>query len=399
MIMKNWDAAFICSNLASLSGIPLRLFRDGTLVALYAMVPLPADPFTLYSEEILASGEAVRYHITPYGHYYGVIQHGSESIVTGPLCPLSPNQSELRETAFLLGLQGKQIDAFIGVLRSIPLIGVESFLRMICLVHYYLSGEKKSVTELAYHDLSADTVPDMPQYDESETPGEVSGGDVHNTLSYESRMLDYIRLGDTVGLSDLFLTSSHGKEGRVALNQLRQAKNTFIITATLVSRAAVDGGVSPEDALSLSDMYIQQCELLTDYQSVSRFQWRMVMDYAERTERIRHGRTVSPFVLEVLRYIREHLFGAVHVQEMANVLHVNRSHLTTRFKRETGITLTEYIRGEKISEAKRLLSLTQSSIQEITIYLGFSSQSHFGNVFKAVTGMTPREYRQTGEPD
>lgn len=389
--MNELDMPFICSNLASLSGIPLRLFKENNEMEIYTMVELPADPFSLYKNEILASDETVWYHVTPQGHYYGVIRHTAGMIVIGPMCQMGSDERDLREMAFLLGLHGKAADGFSAAMRSIPFLGVESFLRMICLVYYYLYGQKKDITDLVFDDTPQDNRNILPHAAERES-GYL---DVHNTLYYEKRMLDYIRLGDIERLREMFLTTSHGRAGQVAANQTRQAKNIFIITTTLASRASIEGGVPAEEAFGISDLYIQQCELLSDDTAVSRLQWRMVMDYASRTERLRHGREFSTFTIEVLKYIRSHLFRAIHINEMAKELHVDRSYLAVKFKQETGVTLTEYIRNEKITEAKRLLGSTNKKLEEIAAYLGFSSQSHFQNTFKKYAGLTPIEYRKS----
>lgn len=57
------------------------------------------------------------------------------------------------------------------------------------------------------------------------------------------------------------------------------------------------------------------------------------------------------------------------------------------------MTLSQYIQEQKIEKAKSLLKTTDRSILEIATYLGFSSQGYFQNVFKKLTGMTPKEYR------
>ncbi len=58
------------------------------------------------------------------------------------------------------------------------------------------------------------------------------------------------------------------------------------------------------------------------------------------------------------------------------------------------MTLTDYILGEKVMEAKRLLRYSDKPIGSIAYYLGFSSQSHFANVFKKYAECSPNEYRK-----
>lgn len=60
----------------------------------------------------------------------------------------------------------------------------------------------------------------------------------------------------------------------------------------------------------------------------------------------------------------------------------SRTHLAAKFKKETGVTLTDFILKEKTEEAKHPLRYTDNPLTAISAYLGFSSQSHFTNVFR-----------------
>ncbi len=66
---------------------------------------------------------------------------------------------------------------------------------------------------------------------------------------------------------------------------------------------------------------------------------------------------------------------------------------TVLFREDTGVTLYDYIMQEKLDLAKNLLTFTDYSYSDISSYLGFSSQSHLGKVFKNATGLTLMQYR------
>ena len=81
----------------------------------------------------------------------------------------------------------------------------------------------------------------------------------------------------------------------------------------------------------------------------------------------------------------------------AEYLHLNANYLSELFKKYENITLTDFILKEKVKLARNLLSYSPYSYIEIATYLGFSSQSHLGKVFKKYTGMTMRQYREKYE--
>lgn len=69
-------------------------------------------------------------------------------------------------------------------------------------------------------------------------------------------------------------------------------------------------------------------------------------------------------------------------------------YFSTRFKKETGMSVRDYVMQAKINSAEMLLRETDSSMADIAARLGFGSQSHFGSVFRKMTGMTPTEYQE-----
>ncbi|MNI69561.1 Arabinose operon regulatory protein [compost metagenome] len=68
-------------------------------------------------------------------------------------------------------------------------------------------------------------------------------------------------------------------------------------------------------------------------------------------------------------------------------------YLSQLFKKEVGITLTEYIQQAKIEEVKNLITFTSYPLTKISNMLNFSDQSYFTKVFKKYVGVTPKKYK------
>ena len=93
---------------------------------------------------------------------------------------------------------------------------------------------------------------------------------LHNTLAIEQMVMNIIRKGDVAALEAFAQDAPAVIPGNMAREQLRQAKNTFIVTVTEASRSAIRGGMDVEDALKASDAYIQQCEMMTDIHQITK---------------------------------------------------------------------------------------------------------------------------------
>ncbi len=83
------------------------------------------------------------------------------------------------------------------------------------------------------------------------------------------------------------------------------------------------------------------------------------------------------------------------VKSIATELHVSHSHLSRKFKEETGMTIISYITNLRIQHAEMLLQTTDLSAMEIAYMSGFNEYTYFLMTFKRKNGMTTKEYRET----
>lgn len=397
--MQNIDLKYVCTIIGNLSGIPVRLFEKRSLALSSSLVALPKDPLLLYQEDILEKGSNLGYFITPFFDYYGFVKSDESQIIIGPTRQIPAQEKDLRELAFRLDLTKENADAFVHAMNSIVRMPLESLMQILCVLNYILNDEKLGLKDIAiYEEAQAKLVKTIEdekmerQFSQAEPEMQQ---DVHNTFATEQALMSIIEKGDTAALREWISHAPAIRAGVVADSQLRQQKNIFIVSATLASRHAIQGGMDVEEAMSLSDSYIQKCELLNDVTSLTNLQYRMVLDFTERVERIRLGKHPSKLTIDVSNYIQHHLSESITTEEIAKHLFLSRSRLSVKFKQEAGITLNDYILSEKIEEAKRLLRYSGKSMLSISLYLGFSSQSHFSRVFKKYTGMTPNEYKES----
>ena len=95
----------------------------------------------------------------------------------------------------------------------------------------------------------------------------------------------------------------------------------------------------------------------------------------------------------MLNYISENYHNHITMQTLAEHLNFSVSSLSHIFKKNCAKSLPEYILSLRLNEAKTLLKESNTSIIEISSFLGFSSSNYFSTVFKKHFGITPRQYR------
>ncbi|WP_228469560.1 response regulator transcription factor [Paenibacillus sp. JNUCC31] len=98
-------------------------------------------------------------------------------------------------------------------------------------------------------------------------------------------------------------------------------------------------------------------------------------------------------VSEAIDYLKRHYRNKVTLQEVAQYIHVNSAYLGQQFKRETGVSFSEYVHRIRIEEARRLLRRTNMKISDIACELGYHDAEYFTHKFKAFTGELPSVYK------
>lgn len=106
------------------------------------------------------------------------------------------------------------------------------------------------------------------------------------------------------------------------------------------------------------------------------------------------GKDISPFIRKAIRYIEEHLDEDLSRDDIANYVFLNAAYLSRLFKKELGMSLSEYILEARINKVKPLLEETNIKISEVALSVGYTNFSHFTRMFKKATGLTPFEYRR-----
>jgi len=389
--MKNLDLSYLCSTIGNLCGFPVRLYEGDELILKVDHSGLKYDPILSFRSDLFALTDHVGTYITPRYYFYGLVRSGDTRVILGPTRQLPATEQQLRELAFLSNVPSEETDAFIQSMRSLVAMPLESLQQILCTLNYVVNGEKLSLGDIVLNEPAEKTV--VPQARETVQNEEAVYEEVHNTLAVEQTLMNMIRKGDTRSLKEWIASAPAVHAGPMAREHLRQYKNTFIVSTTLAARSAIRGGMDVEEALSTSDLLIRNCEALQDVQSIMRLQVNMFLTYTEQVERLRKGIPPTHLAIAVSAWVQRHLSESMDTEKLSRELHYSRAHLSRRFKKETGMTLTDYILTKKSEEAARLLAFTDKSLIAISDYLGFSSQSHFTRVFKQYIGMTPSEYR------
>lgn len=210
---------------------------------------------------------------------------------------------------------------------------------------------------------------------------------------YEDELLDAVSHGNTA--KALSITESIGTL-RLAPrtdNELRNHKNLMITFNSLLRRSAYEGGVHSFYIDAVSTNYtrlIEQCHHSAELYDITPY---MVRSYCDLVEK-RSMNSYSEPVRQILVTVDASLTGDLSLKRFADELFLNTSYLSTLFKKEVGMTLTDYVNKNRIAYAKKLLKSTTLSIQDIAAKSGIPDIHYFTRLFRREMGMSPREWRK-----
>ena len=187
-------------------------------------------------------------------------------------------------------------------------------------------------------------------------------------------------------------TESEGV-GVLSRDPVTNLKYHFVITTAMITRLCRQNGMELEQAFGLSDFYIQKLDDIHTVEGVQSLHDEMVIDFTEKMRKYSRADTNSKHINACKEYIYSHIKERITIEDLADEFGVSASYVSRLFKQETGVSVSGYIREQKIEVAKNLLRFSDYSMIDIANRLSFSSQSHFIQQFRESVGMTPKKYR------
>ena len=315
-------------------------------------------------------------------------QHENVYYLLGPFLTMDVNEHHFQIICRNAGIPPQLTTTFLSHLESIPVLHIHGAHRYCAMLYYCLFEIGLAEDEITIH------------YDAQDIPAEESwtDRDWHGSWAMENKMMEAIRAGDYNAYRKAVRGMSSTRIGNMVNGDpLRQAKNLGIVYITIISRCAIEAGVSPEGSYRLSDHFIQRVEACRFVTDVQRLMDELNDTYFSRIHLAQASSGKSRAVHYVSDYVENHIREKINLEDIAKGAGYSSYYLSRKFQQETGKSLTTYIQERKIEYAKRKLIESTASIADLSEELSFSSPSYFSAVFRKVTGQSPAEYTAGGK--
>ncbi len=161
---------------------------------------------------------------------------------------------------------------------------------------------------------------------------------------------------------------------------------------SVLSRAVIENGSYAGDAYQMADDALRSITGSRDLTDLS-YTLLDILDVFIEMAFSREKSPQSSAIQKAIRYIQENYYEPLSLESVAGCVGLNPTYFSATFKRQMGKGFLSYLTEYRITQAKLLLKHTSMSIIDISSAVGFETQSYFSKTFKAMTGMTPRQYR------
>jgi AraC-like DNA-binding protein len=252
-------------------------------------------------------------------------------------------------------------------------------------------------SEYSYRRLSG-FIQDVSEEDDKTELSEKNYSEIYKRYDQEKQFLSMIRNGDTKNILSAFEKMSSPEVlsvfSKESLNYYASGYGLAILKA-LSRKAAEESGLSVITIDEITQKYTQLSSATNNADLQTRYQIDMIVELTKAVHN--HKLSLdkySPSIQKVLEYINLHLGDHISNEDLSANANMSISHLAKVFKKETGVTMTEYIALLRCKKAANLLKKTNLPIQEISSYVGYSDNNYFVKVFRKNYGMTPTEFRR-----
>ena len=167
-----------------------------------------------------------------------------------------------------------------------------------------------------------------------------------------------------------------------------------ICAASEMCVVSIQAGLLDMVAYDIRDEFISEFDNAVSLPDLYDLVHGMAHHFALKMKYVLKEKKCSARLVKMMEYIESHLSEKIELADVAAHVNLSRTYACATFKEELGITISDFIKRERMLEAKRLLRETNLSAADIADRLGFCSQSYFTKQFAEIEGVTPQVYRQ-----
>ena len=330
-----------------------------------------------------------------YGNYNGFGEY-RQYLTAGPMSPVNCEDFDIDELIKGLGLN-LGWDEVSELVKNVPVIPSD----MITHVANLLSVCSRHLSDSEYLNkfIKNDEI-----YEQQNQIGEyiqnVKAALIKESQSYISypydkeKQLVYAIVSNDLANSRKYLNEILGHIFLASANNLDVIKVKAMELSVMISRAALDGGA---DQSKIFDINIKFLSEFFNYKTIEEICWALTDILRKFTRETFEFSTVKhvDLISKAVSYVKTNYMRKLTLNEVASYVFLSPSYFSKIFKEEMNYYFNDYLNYVRVEKSKMLLLTEKISLVDIADNVGFYDQSYFNKVFKKITGVTPKKYKES----
>ena len=210
----------------------------------------------------------------------------------------------------------------------------------------------------------------------------------------KEKQLVYSIVSNDLANSRKYLNEILGHIFFSSANNLEVIKVRAMELSVMISRAALDGGA---DQSNIFDINIKFLSEFFNYKTIEEVCWALtdiLRKFTKETfefSKVKHVDLIS----KAVSYVKTNYMRKLTLNEVAEYVFLSPSYFSKIFKEEMNYYFNDYLNSIRVEKSKILLLTEKISLVDIADNVGFYDQSYFNKVFKKITGVTPKKYKES----
>jgi AraC-like DNA-binding protein len=201
-----------------------------------------------------------------------------------------------------------------------------------------------------------------------------------------------VREGDVENLDYYLHHKDYVEHQKATLNRLNLVYAVYVLCGLCIM-CAREGGLPLERCVMIASKFAEKSSKIDQSEDLFEFVCRLHREFAKEIHQYRINDR-DHTIAKCRNYVYSNIYAKIDLGELSAFCGYSLNGLQHYFRKKMGITLTQYIRKEKIRKAQFLLRHTDDSCVTISQKLSFCSQSYFIDQFKREMGLTPNQFRK-----
>lgn len=220
----------------------------------------------------------------------------------------------------------------------------------------------------------------------------------NETSLYEKELDAYscVARGDCENVGAAFSALISQKAGGAPLgeNEKSTAKYRAAEIVNIAARYAAQSGFDEAFYLDFADNFVREADKIENAGEIYLATAEKAAELTQLVRKEKDNRRYPYIIRTALGYIDSNIDRSITVIDVSRVCRISPDYLSAYFKKTTGVSMTAYIRRQKLLLAKEMLKKSMRC-GEVSKRLSFCSESYFVKCFKDEFGLTPKKWQNT----